>query len=326
MSATCCCSVRSPRRFAPHSAASSTKRCEHRTAGRVVAELGARTYGRRYALASSGAAAAVVGPRCAVLRTENVLTDSSGSLDVWTPGDVVSACLRLAEAGQRADAHRRRTLGEQMARVRIDMEQKRRNLSWHLVGLLSWQWPCGIGPRPGEAMAWVGPLAECATADLGLHDGRAPMGADGGELLGDRIRAREITSGHWQPPTRSTSTGGGAASLALSQLLESDATEPNFDARNLLERAIEELTEMHMPPALARARRTRTSRRSEPRPVGLTARELEVLRLLAPTGRSNKEIAVALVVSPRTVSSTDTAIAHLCQDRRSRVPRRWHTR
>ena len=47
--------------------------------------------------------------------------------------------------------------------------------------------------------------------------------------------------------------------------------------------------------ALRRPRRTRTG------PLGLTGRELEVLRLVA-AGQSNREIAAALVISPKTAS------------------------
>jgi DNA-binding NarL/FixJ family response regulator len=49
-------------------------------------------------------------------------------------------------------------------------------------------------------------------------------------------------------------------------------------------------------------RRTRTAAATEQRPAGLTARELEILRLLA-DGLGQKEIAIRLFLSPKTVSS-----------------------
>ena len=45
---------------------------------------------------------------------------------------------------------------------------------------------------------------------------------------------------------------------------------------------------------------TRAPAAPEPRPAGLTAREAEVLRLVA-TGRTNAEVAKKLFLSPRTV-------------------------
>ena len=42
-------------------------------------------------------------------------------------------------------------------------------------------------------------------------------------------------------------------------------------------------------------------KRQSPKPHGLSERELEVLRLVA-AGRSNQQIAEALVISPRTVA------------------------
>jgi DNA-binding CsgD family transcriptional regulator len=126
-------------------------------------------------------------------------------------------------------------------------------------------------------------------------------------LLGRAADARA----HYLAALDHASTIGFRAEAALSHLglaeLLLAQTPPEYAAaRHHLATAIPELTSMGMKPALAQARsllaRTRTSgvsRASQTRSDGLTAREVEVLQLLA-AGHSNREIAAVLVVSPRT--------------------------
>jgi DNA-binding CsgD family transcriptional regulator len=92
--------------------------------------------------------------------------------------------------------------------------------------------------------------------------------------------------------------------LTLLSLSELNAVTGQFDdARARLAEAREILERLGARPALERAdelasRLGRPSRSSSPR--GLTAREIEVLRLLV-EGKSDREIAEALYISPRTV-------------------------
>ncbi|HEY3078494.1 MAG TPA: AAA family ATPase [Chloroflexota bacterium] len=97
--------------------------------------------------------------------------------------------------------------------------------------------------------------------------------------------------------------------LQLAELLLAHEPRAPAEARAQLEAAIAEFHEMGMRPALTRALLLEKRAggpvapwpgRSTPRPDGLTAREVEVLRRLA-LGRSNREIGAELVVSVRTV-------------------------
>jgi DNA-binding CsgD family transcriptional regulator len=70
--------------------------------------------------------------------------------------------------------------------------------------------------------------------------------------------------------------------------------------RDLLSRSLEAFEALGLRGWTARAREAAAGP-PEARPAGLTAREVEVLRLLA-AGRTSKEIAAGLVVSPLTVN------------------------
>jgi DNA-binding NarL/FixJ family response regulator len=93
------------------------------------------------------------------------------------------------------------------------------------------------------------------------------------------------------------------ASLGLAELLLDSDGDDRVEALSHLEFAKRELGEMGMAPALAHAERlAREAQRSMPPPPAahdLTARETEVLRLLA-AGNTNAEIADVLVMSVRT--------------------------
>jgi DNA-binding NarL/FixJ family response regulator len=91
-------------------------------------------------------------------------------------------------------------------------------------------------------------------------------------------------------------------------LLARNRLEDHARARDLLEHALATARERGMArlEAQARAARERLDRDAPPTvrsaryPAGLTAREVEVLRLVA-AGRTNREIAAALVLSIRTI-------------------------
>lgn len=87
------------------------------------------------------------------------------------------------------------------------------------------------------------------------------------------------------------------ASLQLAELLLTSFPQEQAEALALLEFAQRELRTLGMTPALARAEHL--ARQAPPLSHGLTAREAEVLCLLA-SGKSNGEIASMLVMSTRT--------------------------
>jgi len=95
--------------------------------------------------------------------------------------------------------------------------------------------------------------------------------------------------------------------LQLAELLLQGEPGERAAAHEHLDAAIAELRAMHMQPALERALAIRARQRTAPAshpsdifPAGLSAREVEVLGLIA-AGKSNREIAEALVISPNTV-------------------------
>jgi DNA-binding CsgD family transcriptional regulator/tetratricopeptide (TPR) repeat protein len=110
------------------------------------------------------------------------------------------------------------------------------------------------------------------------------------------------------------------------ELAESGQVEPTLRALTILDG-------LGAPPAVALVRRrlrglgvTRLPRRPQPstlaNPAGLTDRQLEILRLVA-TGLSNAEIAVRLVVSPRTVDHHVSAILQKIGVRTRRDAAAW---
>jgi DNA-binding CsgD family transcriptional regulator len=98
--------------------------------------------------------------------------------------------------------------------------------------------------------------------------------------------------------------------LALAELRA--ATGDVWEAAALLDEARAICTPLSARPALARAealtsKLTRAAPAPANRPAGLTAREVEILRLVA-EGLSNAEVAARLSLSPRTVNGHLTAI------------------
>jgi DNA-binding CsgD family transcriptional regulator len=87
--------------------------------------------------------------------------------------------------------------------------------------------------------------------------------------------------------------------LGLAELLLASYPDQRAEAVGYLGVALDGLREMGMAPALAHAQRLAAQADMPTVPHGLTAREVEVLRLVA-SGKSNGEIAATLVVSIRT--------------------------
>jgi DNA-binding NarL/FixJ family response regulator len=96
--------------------------------------------------------------------------------------------------------------------------------------------------------------------------------------------------------------------LGLARLIRTGAVAGRNEAVKHLDFAIEELRAMKMQPALERALSMRS--KVQPRaarltrvtyPGGLSEREVQVLRLIA-AGKSNREIADALIISPNTAA------------------------
>jgi DNA-binding CsgD family transcriptional regulator len=135
-----------------------------------------------------------------------------------------------------------------------------------------------------------------------------PLG-DAALLLGDRAAAR----GYYAQALKSAEKIGFRPELALTHvslarlLLQEGDKSAESDAMENLDIAIPELQDMKMQPALERALALRetlapavVAPARESASDGLTAREREIARLVA-AGRSNREIAEALVITEGTV-------------------------
>jgi DNA-binding CsgD family transcriptional regulator/tetratricopeptide (TPR) repeat protein len=265
------------------------------------AELGAPTFGRRYATRLRERPLQWLGRAVADCRAE--LADLRIHPDVWAPANQVSVCLRLAQAGQRAEPQR--VLHDQVRTLRAQREDDA-VFAWHVASLL--ELAVSVGERSVclELIDWLDTMADCATADWGLTTVARHLAA-AWALLGDSSRARDYFEQALVVAQRVAFRPEIAlASLGLAKLLEPDPSERTRTLA-LLELAIAELRDMHMQPALERALRCQSRVMGRVRvPPGparedeLTPREVEVFQLLA-TGRTNKEIAEALTVSPRTV-------------------------
>jgi DNA-binding CsgD family transcriptional regulator/tetratricopeptide (TPR) repeat protein len=162
-----------------------------------------------------------------------------------------------------------------------------------------------------EAVALIAPALQPLAALVGLHHELTPIARHLGAaaaLLGDRPAAVAYTEQALAVSERMRYRPEVAlARLQLAELLHDGSAEQRHQARAHLEFAGVEFEAMGMLPALERARRLqerlggpRTSRPASQHPDGLSDREVEVLRGIA-AGRSNQQIADALIVSVRTV-------------------------
>jgi DNA-binding CsgD family transcriptional regulator/tetratricopeptide (TPR) repeat protein len=270
------------------------------------AELGAPAYGRRYAARLRERALLWLGRSTAEDRAE--LVGLRTQPDVWTPANVVSVCLRLAQAGQRAEPQR--ILHDQVRAMHAHTADDA-VFAWHLLSLLELAVNLGERSVCRELVDWLQPMAECGTADWGLTTVARHLAA-ACALLGETSAARAYYEQALEVSGRLGFRPEVAlASLGLAELLESEVARTSSSperarAAELLEAALDAFRDMHMQPALDRALRCHARVVGLTRPVkvvcehDLTPREVEVLQLLA-TGRTNKEIAEALTVSPRTV-------------------------
>jgi DNA-binding CsgD family transcriptional regulator/tetratricopeptide (TPR) repeat protein len=265
------------------------------------ADLGAPAYGRRYALRLQERSLLWLGR--GVAEAQALLAELRTSPDVWAPGNSAGVTLRLVQAGRCPEAQQ--TLHEQVRRLWHDDGEEDATFPWHVVTLLELAVALQDRAACAELLPRLVALAPCATADWSLTTVARHLGA-AAALLGNRPAARAYYEQALAVAGRIRFRPEVAlVSLGLAELLEREPGEA-ARARELRSFALDELTAMQMQPALDRALLHRARVAGEPvtrRPApaeGLTAREIEVLRLLA-TGRTNKQIAATLVVSPRTV-------------------------
>ncbi|MGE0544740.1 MAG: AAA family ATPase [Dehalococcoidia bacterium] len=267
------------------------------------AEIGSPVYGWRYALRLQERPLLLLGPDGAVPAIPPPEIKLLGDGDVWAPSNAASAALRRAQRGDLEDA--RRALRDGLRLFHSD-DASDASFYWHLVTLLELAVLLGDRPAAGFLVPRLAILAPCAVADWGLTTIARHLGA-ATALLGDRTRAREYfeqalaVAGaiRFRPELALTN-------LQIAELLAAESANRGA-AQRYLEPAIDEFRVMKMQPALERALmlendlHTRSGRTPHPAfPDGLTAREVEVLSLVA-TGATNREIAAALVVAPGTV-------------------------
>jgi DNA-binding NarL/FixJ family response regulator len=282
--------------------------------GRLIAlaeQLGAPVRGRNAALG------ATLRPLLHLGRAEEALAahvEFYQAGEFYQIGDGEAARLRgdhallLAHAGQTAEA--RDILREALRRVVSEGEDVTP------VHTLTWLLETAVLVEDREAAALLAdrlaPLAGLATADLALT------------CLGRHLGAAAALAGHAETAARHYEQALTAAlkvrfrpEAALTRLqyaeLLAGQSGRAAEAHRQLEPALAALEAMQMAPALTRARSLAArlgpaggpvapaaTSAAPPYPGGLTAREVEVLRLIA-AGLTDKEIAAELVLSPATV-------------------------
>jgi ATP/maltotriose-dependent transcriptional regulator MalT len=212
----------------------------------------------------------------------------------------------LANLGRHSEA--RDTIRRTLERLQIASADDE-TPAWSLVCLLEAAILVGDDVAAPMLMSRLAPIASAviwglfgASTCVARHLGAAAA------MIGDRAAARtyyeqalEIAGRlRFRPEIALTH-------LHLAELLHDGGTHERAQARAHLAAAIPELEAMAMQPALMKARRlqerlagAKAARAPAANPDGLSDREVEVLRRIA-AGRSNQEIADALVVSVRTV-------------------------
>jgi DNA-binding CsgD family transcriptional regulator len=154
----------------------------------------------------------------------------------------------------------------------------------------------------------LAPLADCATADWALTTVARHLGA-AAAMLGQSNQAWAYSQQALAVATRARFRPEIALTrLQVAELLIQEERTDSAEARAHLGFAIAEFEAMKMQSAFERAHRAmavldrqRMVSRPPALPDGLSAREVEVLRLLA-AGRTNRQIAAHLVLSPNTVT------------------------
>jgi DNA-binding CsgD family transcriptional regulator len=207
----------------------------------------------------------------------------------------------LAHLGRHQEV---RALREQFGDVGADQDESSIQI---LANLLE---AAVLGEDADTARAIACRLAPLAPYPCGRMTGISYARLMGGAaaLLGERAQARV----YYEQALEACATIGFRPEIALTHLqlaellLTGDETERQ-EAQRHLDTAIDHLREMGMQPTLERAldlredqRRAAASRTRPAYPGGLSEREVEVLRLVA-AGKSNQQIADALVISPNTV-------------------------
>ncbi|MFI5907887.1 AAA family ATPase [Dactylosporangium sp. NPDC051541] len=180
---------------------------------------------------------------------------------------------------------------------------------WEVRALLGTPPPLGDGQLPMlPALAWS-LLLSSRSADSGAGSsgsGSSGSGSSGRGLArrlpvnGPVQRAASLTvHGRWDEAIAAWRAVGHPFRLAQTLLLAAHAARDRSTAAVRAREALTLATRLGAGPLTAAADELLRSERLEPGPARLTGRETEVLRLLA-DGRTNKQIAEALAISPKT--------------------------
>jgi DNA-binding CsgD family transcriptional regulator len=227
--------------------------------------------------------------------------DAAGLASFALNGPMIAGPVAIAFAARHPERVTRLVLQSTIARATDVMSAAAEGM----LGLLEKDWVLFTETASRFALQWADEemareaaplLRECVTQETALAIFRAALEMDVTEDLG-RVKAPTLVIHNRQFPV----------DLAIARQLASRIPDARLAAVDNLESVIGAISDFVAPEPAAAERAPAASVEPAADPLGLSAREIEVLRLVA-AGKSNRQIAEELFISTNTV---DRHVSHI---------------